>query len=66
MGIQQQHCVTEHVSMSPVSQPAARVLVEETVETRKVEMREGIPSEGNANLLQLSFLLCCTMHKSIF
>lgn len=48
-----------------VSPPAARVPVEETVETKKVEMREEIPSEGTAHLnvllLQLSALFCKKM-----
>lgn len=34
------------------------------VETKKVEMREGIPPEGSSFLLQLSFLLCCAICKS--
>lgn len=42
--------------------PAARVPIEETVETKKVEMREEIPKKGTANmnvfLLQLSALSC--------
>lgn len=54
------------VPVSSLSQPAARVLIEETVETKKVEMREGIPSKGKANLPQLSFLPCCVIHKSKF
>lgn len=51
---------------------AARVPIEETVETKKVEMREEIPSKGNADLnvflLQLSALSCKTMqtYLSVF
>lgn len=56
----------ECVAISSLSQPAARVLLQKTVETKKVEIKEGIPSEGKADLLQLSFLLCCAMHKSKF
>lgn len=52
---------SECVPLPSLSQPAARVFIEETVETKKVGMREGIPSEGNADLPQLSFLLCCSM-----
>lgn len=57
-------CLWMLYCISSLSQPAARILIEETVETKKVEMREGIPPEGKAALLQLSFLLCCAMHKS--
>lgn len=57
--------LTEHVPVSPVSQPATRVFVEETVEIKKLDMREGIPPEGNADLLWLS-LLCCVLHKNKF
>lgn len=42
---------SEHVLVSSMSLPATRVLVEETVVTKKVEMREGVPLEGNPHLL---------------
>lgn len=40
---------------------AARVPIEETVETKKVEMREEIPSKGNTDLGESS---CCSSAPS--
>lgn len=48
-----------------LSPPVTRVAVEETVETKKVEMKEGVPSKGTAHLNVL-LLVCLSSDTKIF